>query len=116
MLTVMPDDGSGRYSIDLLPPGDGAGATLTVAGEFDMAPADELLDRVAALRDARTPVTVDLRGLTFLDSYGTCTLLRLAQDGAREQWDVRMVPPTGRAWRVVELCDVADHLPWTATG
>ncbi len=116
MLTVMPDDGSGRYSIDLLPPGDGAGATLTVAGEFDMAPAAELVDRVAPFRDAGTPVTVDLRGLTFLDSYGTCTLLRLARDGAREQWDVRMLPPSGRAWRVVVLCGADDVLPWTQAG
>lgn len=111
-------DGPGRYSIGLLSPadGDGHGATVTIEGEFDMAPAAELLDRVAPLRDAGTPVTVDLRGVTFLDSYGTCTLLRLASEGRREQWDVRMLAPTGRAWRVVELCDVADALPWTTAG
>ncbi|WP_412540115.1 STAS domain-containing protein [Longispora sp. K20-0274] len=64
---------------------DGAARTLLVAGEVDLSGHDRLLHTV--LQEVRTPgvtrVTVDLAGVTFLDSTGIGVLIA-GRNAARE--------------------------------
>ncbi|SDO45266.1 STAS domain-containing protein [Geodermatophilus sp. DSM 45219] len=77
---------SDLVSIDVT--GSASGVLLTVAGEVDSSTAPSLravLD--SALADGVPALTVDLDGVTFLDSAGLCVLAaahrRAAEDGVR---------------------------------
>ena len=66
---------------------DREGSLLVVArGELDLATAPEL-EAALAERNGNEPVTIDLRGLTFLDSSGLRAILtldrRLAETGGK---------------------------------
>lgn len=68
--------------------GDASRTVLTAAGEVDSTSAPVLRGRLDAALDAGTPeVTVDLHGVTFLDSAGLCVLAaahrRASRDGIR---------------------------------
>lgn len=67
---------------------EGAGTRLTASGEVDSSSAPALRARLDAVFDAgATDVTVDLGGVTFLDSAGLCVLAaahrRALRDGVR---------------------------------
>src|SRR5918998_4974754 len=94
----MPES-TDRWTLDFQPANQGETARLVISGEFDMAPVPAFEAQMARLHDEGTPVVVDLRGLTFLDSCGTCSLVRAAWRAP----EVRMVRPEGRAWGVIEL-------------
>ncbi len=84
-------------------PGDDGDRVLTVTGEIDMSNAAEFraaLDRELA---RETAVTVDLTGVTYLDSAGVAVLF----DRAGEH-DVRLVAPRllDRVLRVSGLTQV----------
>jgi len=72
-----------------------AGSTVTVAlyGELDMATAPELDAQLQRLRgeDGIRRVIVDLRTLTFLDSTGLETILRLDSRSREEGYEVVIV-------------------------
>ena len=77
---------SDLVSIDVT--GSASGVLLTVAGEVDSSTAPSLravLD--SAFADGVPALTVDLDGVTFLDSAGLCVLAaahrRAAEDGVR---------------------------------
>ncbi|WP_410622364.1 STAS domain-containing protein [Amycolatopsis sp. cmx-8-4] len=93
-------------ALTLVPGPDDAGdRTLTVTGEIDMSNAPEFgsaLDRELA---ASGTVTVDLTGVTYLDSAGVAVLFDRA--GSH---DLRLVAPRllGRVLRVSGLTRVAE--------
>ena len=70
--------------------GDSATTVLTAVGEIDSSSAPALRTPLEAALDAgATTVTVDLDGVTFLDSAGLCVLAaahrRAVRDGVRFQ-------------------------------
>lgn len=78
-------------------------------GELDLATAAQLeavLDRCA---DGR-PLTVDLRGLEFLDCSGLRCLLELAARRKR----LSVIPGDERVQRVIDITGVQDQLPLAA--
>ena len=87
-------------------------AYVALRGEFDMLACGVLepeLVRVADLPDVDV-VTVDLRGLEFLDSHGLRALL-IARDRL-EEFDRRLVLVRGsnEVQRVFEITRMTDHL------
>ena len=100
-----------HYSLEICERAPGE-VRLLVAGEVDMDVAPSLLDSIlcAALSYGGHPITVDLGGVTFMDSAGLAALLEahrrlLAQDQALVIEGV-----DGRIRRIMELAGVADHL------
>jgi anti-sigma B factor antagonist len=88
---------------------DGGGVTIRVVGDVDMDTASVLaaqLDR--AVQSLRGDVTVDLGGVTFLDSIGLCVLLRAraALDSAGRQ--LLVAAPARAATRIFELAGLQD--------
>jgi anti-anti-sigma factor len=86
----------------------GATEVVTVAGELDMANADqvaELLDEVG--NEGGGTIVVDLSGLSFIDSSGIHALLRPRPHDAA----VELVCPPGNVRRVLEVTKLERVLP-----
>ena len=95
--------------VDVVP--DGAGATVVLAGEIDLATAPELQARLEVLIDATTgDVALDVARVTFLDSTGLHVIALAHQrlrDGCRQ---LRVSNPATRVRRVLELSGMARLL------
>src|SRR4051794_15688394 len=67
------------------------GVVITVAGEVDLATADDLRDCIRqSLRDAPS-VALDLSDVTFFGAVGTSTLLEVRQTVASERKQMRVL-------------------------
>ena len=96
---------------------DGA-ITIPVAGEFDMAATftvEPKLERAADL-DGLRRLTLDLSGVTFLDSTGLGVVMRLASDLQSRGTDLEIVPGPPEVQRVFETAGLADALPFAHEG
>ena len=80
-----------------------------VAGEVDMAVADQVGAAVRGHRAGAAQLVLDLSNVTFMDSTGIGLLVRLREEGLAGGWLLSTVAsPT--VWRVVELCGLQDML------
>src|SRR5438093_99911 len=72
---------------------DGGGHLVTVAGEVDLATAPQLAEYLTHFEDG--PLTVDLSGVSFLDSSGIATLLTAhrRRDQHRSRLTIRGATP-----------------------
>src|SRR3979411_1542610 len=88
--------------------------TVILRGELDIASAGRLeavLLEVCA--DGTTAITLDLSGLTFMDSTGLRAVL-LAKDLTDNRGcELSIIPGPGSVQRVFELAAPLDILPWT---
>ncbi len=90
----------------------GMGLSLALDGTLDFSTVDQLEEELleAEASDAGE-ITVDLRGLSFLDSFGLRALLR-AERRARKSADrVKFVRPGSPADRVIEVTGADRRLP-----
>jgi anti-sigma B factor antagonist len=77
-------------------------AVLHLSGEFDLGAVgrvERALDR--ALGAPTDRLVFDLRGVSFLDLSGLNTLLRADARARRESFALAVVPPSGRAARIL---------------
>lgn len=81
-----------RLQLDMTDDGDPV--VLTVTGELDLTTTDALHDSVAAHLTAGRSVVLDLSGLSFVDSTGLSTLVKLNQAAgdAGSAFQLRAVP------------------------
>ncbi len=86
---------------------DGRSSTIELFGELDISSASEVL-RCHESLPADRPVTIDLRGLTFMDSIGLSTLIRVSAD--RPDLTLVAGPPTVQ--KVFEITNMTDHFDW----
>jgi anti-anti-sigma factor len=98
-------------------PCDDGNRTLVLSGELDMASAG-LLDcpllQISA--DGTTSFTLDLSGLTFIDSSGIRAVLAAMGLCAARDCEFRVVPGPAQVQRVFEVSGLSDHLPFTNHG
>jgi len=90
---------------------DGAGPVIIVVGEFDMTGTEVFWAHVSEAVEARpVSITVEARGLTFVDSSGLMTLAR-ARDAATEAGvTFRISEPSPPLRRIAEMCGLEDLL------
>lgn len=87
------------------------GVQLTVTGEVDSASAPSLravVDR--AFADGARTLTVDLQGVTFLDSAGLCVLAGAHRRAAEEGVVLRVVATTRPVVRPLQITGLYDLL------
>ena len=86
-------------------------ATIVVIGEFDMTGTARFWARVSETLATNPPsLTVEARGLTFIDSSGLAALIR-AREAAKEAGVAfRVSEPSPMLRRIVELTGVVDLL------
>jgi anti-anti-sigma factor len=68
------------------------GLRLTLTGELDLRAAPELEDRLTRLRATRTPVSLELSRLQFIDSTGLGLLVRTVGDARIKRWRFQIEP------------------------
>jgi anti-anti-sigma factor len=90
---------------------DGAGPVIIVVGEFDMTGTEVFWAHVSEAVEARpVSITVEARGLTFVDSSGLMALAR-ARDAATEAGATfRISEPSPPLRRIAELCGLKGLL------
>jgi anti-sigma B factor antagonist len=90
---------------------DGTGPTIIVVGEFDMTGTEHFWAHVNEAVEARpVSLTIDARGLTFIDSCGLMALVR-AHDAATKAGVVfRVSEPSPQLCRIAEICGLEDLL------
>jgi anti-sigma B factor antagonist len=86
-------------------------AVVTVCGELDLATAPEVLEQVVGtLGPPVSAVTLDLGGVTFLDSSGLGALLAAGRRCADVGTTLRLESVPNHARRVIEITGVAELL------
>jgi anti-sigma B factor antagonist len=89
----------------------GPAVRLTAAGEIDSTSAPVLKDRVDALLDADVvELTVDLTGVTFLDSAGLCVLAAAYRRATSEQRRIRVLASSRAVIRPLQITGLWDLL------
>src|SRR2546430_12515301 len=82
----------------------GEEASLAVAGEIDMATAESLYEQAAALVDESVRLLVlDLGGVTFCDSLGVATLVRVYRLAGGFRCRLRATNPRGPVAHVLQI-------------
>ncbi len=91
---------------------DGAAVVVALAGELDLGNVGSVQQRLAELRDAQSPVVLDLDALTFMDSTGIRLLLGLCEDATRTGWSFRITRGSARVQAVLAAARVSERLPY----
>ena len=106
-MTVAPT--SDLVSIDVT--GGATGVLLTVAGEVDSSTAPSLRAVVdSAFADRVPAITVDLDGVTFLDSAGLCVLAGAHRRAVEGGVVLRVVASTRAVIRPLQITGLYDLL------
>jgi anti-sigma B factor antagonist len=87
--------------------------TLALYGELDIVSAGELKDMLLEIsRDGTSGVTLDLSGLTFMDSTGLYMVLFAQELTRRHGCDFSLIPGSPQIQRVFELTSLLGVLPF----
>jgi len=87
-------------------------AVVRAAGELDIAAVTELRSCVRRAARRAPDVVVDLRAVTFMDTFALRALVGLQQEAfATPEWSLHVVPGSG-VQRVLDLADARPDLRW----
>lgn len=103
-----PDPGSGiscRHDEDA--------AIVTLWGEVDAALREAASDAMTAVvaRPAMTPIVLDARDVTFLDSSGVAFILQIYMLGQESGAPVRLLDPSDAVTEVLEMVGMGGRIP-----
>jgi anti-anti-sigma factor len=86
---------------------------LTLRGELDMASASELKAALVRVCEEKPRVlTLDLRGLTFIDSTGLQAIIAASQECEKLAAEFRLIPGPPAIQRVFEIVGLIERLPF----
>ena len=83
---------------------------IALSGDLDLAADSECEAALRLVRGAWESVTLDLRGLTFMDSSGVRLILALSAMAARDGFELRVIKGNEAVQRVLDLTGVDDRL------
>ena len=86
---------------------DGQGR-VSVIGEIDLSNVGSVEAALSGMVCRGKPLTLDLIGLSYLDSQGVRILYRLAQMARREGGSLTLANPQGIVRRVIEITHLED--------
>jgi stage II sporulation protein AA (anti-sigma F factor antagonist) len=87
-------------------------AIVRAGGELDIAAVGELRAAVRHAAARGPQVVVDLRPVTFMDTFALRALIGLQEEaGAAPDWSLHVVPGTG-VQRLLDLAGGRDELRW----
>jgi anti-anti-sigma factor len=96
----------------------GQRCTLILGGELDIASAASLhsaIARVRATGAATSAITLDLRGLIFIDSTGLAEIILTGKLCDRDGYEFALIPGPRAVQRLFELTGLIDALPFIET-
>jgi anti-sigma B factor antagonist len=83
---------------------------LRVCGEFDLATADLVADRLRRLRERGAAVLLDLDELTFIDAAGLRVILTAAEDARNDAWTFAVTRGSAPVRRLFAIVHAETHL------
>jgi anti-anti-sigma factor len=90
---------------------DGEHQILAVEGELDLSSIPVLAQHIdGQIGGERKALTVDLSGVTFMDSSGLRLLIELDERAKREQWTLSLVAPSHESANLVLRMTGADSV------
>ena len=93
----------------------GTYAVIRAEGELDIAAVPQLRERVDRAARRAPRVVVDLRDVTFMDTYVLRTLIARSQAATRStNWSLHCVAGAG-IQRLLDLADARGKLRWIAS-
>lgn len=87
-----------------------SGTHVRVTGEIDLDTRNHLPDTLAALGVQPRHVSLDLRGVTFLDSSGLNMLLELHDQCAANGGTLRLLDPPEHLSQLLTIAGLDEHL------
>ena len=87
-----------------------AAAVVEIAGELDLSTVDVVRDALHSLLATKRAITVDLRGLTFMDSTGLRLILEIDAIARQDGFNFAAVRAPATVQRIFTLSGVEDHL------
>jgi anti-sigma B factor antagonist len=92
---------------------DGGARTLALMGELDLASVGALEAAVKRMcSDATTSITLDLRGLTFIDSTGLAAIVLASKLCGTNGHEFALIRGASSTQRLFELTGLIDVLPF----
>src|SRR5262245_18672278 len=89
----------------------GSGPTIVVVGEFDMSGVEVFWAHISEAAEARpASITVQARGLTFIDSSGLMAIVRARDAAVEVDATFRVSEPSPPLRRIAELCGLEELL------
>jgi anti-anti-sigma factor len=90
-----------------------ANATVTLAGELDIATVPRVEEAIdATLTGDVQQLTVDLSPLGFVDSSGLRLFIVLDQRASEQGWELRLLRPAAQVRTVFQVSGVEENLPF----
>lgn len=92
--------------------GGATGTVIQVCGELDSGTCDEVLEvfRKASAEVGPSELTLDLSGVSFIDSAGTRTMIMIEQSAREQGVSLKVVSPPGEVTELLRTAGVIDHL------
>jgi anti-sigma B factor antagonist len=87
-----------------------AASVVALHGELDMSTVPEAEAAIADVARRKRSVTVDLRGLEFMDSTGVALLVRVDAQGRQDGFHLFVAKGREDVQRVLAMCGLEDHL------
>lgn len=84
---------------------------LAVRGELDLATADQVAERLRALRGRGEAVLLDLDELEFMDAAGLRVVLSAAEEARKDGWSFTVTRGSAPVRRLYELLDIERLVP-----
>ena len=92
---------------------DSESASVTLAGELDIATVPRVEEAIeTTLSDELRALTIDLSGLTFVDSSGLRLFIVLDQRASEQGWSLRLLRPDAQVLTVFQVSGVEENLPF----
>ena len=85
--------------------------TLLLSGELDFTSADNLRDRIDAIRPEAERIVLDLSGIEFIDSAGLAQLVWAHSEARLKSWTLSIVRPPKRVLSYMRRTGLDRVLP-----
>jgi anti-sigma B factor antagonist len=122
---AMPRDGhttppaayGSPHGLELREAVDGGRHTVELIGTLDLETVGTLEQAISLIaRELPKAITLDLRGLTFIDSSGLWTITTLRTWCTQSAIELRLIPGRKSVHEVFELTGLCDLLPFVSDG
>jgi anti-sigma B factor antagonist len=87
-----------------------AAAVVALHGELVLETVDEADAVLASAAERKQMVTIDLRGLSFMDSGGVALLVRYDAMARQDSFNLFVVRGKGEVQQLLDLCRLGEHL------
>jgi anti-sigma B factor antagonist len=105
----------GAAQLGLRDDADGPRHVLVLRGELDMASSPALEEAVRQIcTDSAETLTVDLSGLTFMDSTGLRVVLLAKELCERHGCELLVIPGPAQIQRLFEVTGILERLPFSS--